>query len=430
MHTNEGTLRAYLDGELNERVGAAVAAHLRECAACRQQLESLASRASAASQHLEALAPRAVPPGTATELPAPAPVALSRLHTRLANQQAGSVPQDRPSLHQTEGGLVEMFKQVLNSRYRAVWAGLATMLVVAVLLTLAPVQAAASQFLGLFRVRKFAVVSVNPAALQSLDKVGGQIDQLLSDSATFAKQPGTPVAVASVAEAGQRTGIPVRLPSAAKSTPRLVVEDGVNATVKVDLARVRAILELAGRSDIKLPDALDGANVEFNIPPSVLAEYDCGSGVQTGPTEPMPKLDASGDAMRRRSALMPSPGAACVRLVQLASPTVNAPKGVDISQVGEALLQLLGLSPQEAKHFAQTIDWSSTLVIPLPTDAASFRDVTVDGAPGVLIQSNSRLSGGPNTAHYTLFWAKGGTVYSLSGSGDPASGVGLANSLR
>ena len=207
-----------------------------------------------------------------------------------------------------------------------------------------------------------------------------------------------------------------------------MVEDGVNATVKVDLARVRAILELAGRSDIELPGALDGANVEFNVPPSVLAEFDCGSGLQTGQGEPMPKLDPSGDAMRPRPAAMPLPN--CVRLVQLASPTVNAPKGADISQVGEALLQLLGLSPQEAKHFAQTIDWSSTLVIPLPTDAASFRDVTVDGVPGVLIQSNPRSSGGPNYAHYTLFWEKSGTVYSLSGSGDPTSGVELANSLR
>jgi hypothetical protein len=430
MHTHEGTLRAYLDGELNEQAGAAVAAHLRECTTCRLQLESLASRASAASQHLQSLAPHAVPPGTASELPAPAPVALSRLHMRLANQQGESVSQDRPSLRQSEGGFVEMFKQVFNSRYRAVVAGLAAMFVVALLLTLAPVQAAASQFLGLFRIRKFAVVSINPAAMQSLDKVGGQIDQLLSDSVTFAKQPGTPVAAASVAEATQKAGIAVRLPSAATSAPHLVVQDGVNATVKVDLARIRAILELAGRSDIKLPDALDGKTVEFSVPPSVLAEYDCGSGLQPDQGAPMPELIQPGNVMRPRLAPMPSPRAACVTLVQLASPTVKAPPGADISQVGEALLQLLGLTPPEAEHFAQTIDWSSTLVIPLPTDAASFRDVTVDGAQGVLIQSNPRSSGGPNTTHYTLFWEKSDMVYSLSGTGDASRGVELANSLH
>ncbi len=417
MHTNEGTLRAYLDGELDERVGAGVAAHLRECAACRRRLESLASRASASSQHLQALAPRVA------ELPAPAPVALSRLHQHLANEQVGPVSQDQPSLRQSEGGFVEMFKRMFNSRYRTAWAGLAAMLVVAVLLTLAPVQAAASQFLGLFRLRKFAVVSISPAAVQSLDQMGGQIDQLLSDSVTFAKQPGAPVAVASAAEATQKAGFPVRLPSAIKSAPRLAVQDGMNATVQIDLARVRAILDLAGRSDIKLPGALDGANVEFNVPPSVRAEYDCN---RRSPGEIAPKPDLT----RPAAAPLPQLSPNCITLEQLTSPTVNTPPGVDISQVGEALLQLLGLTSQEAQHFAQTIDWSSTLVIPLPTDAASFRDVTVDGVPGVLIQSNTRSSGGPRYAHYTLFWEKNGTVYALSGTGDATRGVEMANSLQ
>jgi len=416
MHTNEGTLRAYLDGELDERVGAVVAAHLRECAVCRKQLESLAARSSAASQHLQALAPRAA------ELPAPAPVALSRLRRRLADGQDSRTVRSAP--YRPTGGWIEMFKPMLNSRYRAAWAGLAAMLVVASLFAFAPVRAAASQFLGLFRVRKFAVVSINPAALQNLDQAGGQIDQLLSDSVTFSQQPTEPVTVASAAEAAQKAGIPVRLPTALTSAPRLVVEDGVNATVKVDLARVRAILELAGRSDIQLPNVLDGANVEFNVPPSVLAAYDCGEIAPTvNITQPV-------GATRPKLEPVPSPGAACVTLVQLASPTVNTPPGADISQVGEAMLELLGLSPAEAQHFAQTIDWSSTLVIPLPQDAASFRDVTVDGVPGVLIQSNPRSSGGPRSTHYALFWEKNGTVYSLSGTGDTSRGVEIANSLR
>jgi hypothetical protein len=56
--------------------------------------------------------------------------------------------------------------------------------------------------------------------------------------------------------------------------------------------------------------------------------------------------------------------------------------------------------------------------------------VTVDGVPGVLIQSNPRSSGGPRYTHYTLFWEKSGTVYALSGTGDATRGVELANSLR
>ncbi len=116
MHANEGTLRAYLDGELEAAACAAVAAHLRECSVCRSQLERLAARASATSEQLQALAPRRA------DLPAPAPVALSRLHARLAEEAPVS---HRSVERQTvSGGLVEMFSRMFNPRYRAAWAGL------------------------------------------------------------------------------------------------------------------------------------------------------------------------------------------------------------------------------------------------------------------------------------------------------------------
>lgn len=397
MHKNEGTLRAYLDGELDAQMCAAVAAHLRECAACRRQLESLASRASATSGHFQALAPHGA------ELPAPAPVALTRLHTRLVGAESKSahcVPR-RLDRQTSAGGFVEMFKRMFSTRYRAMLAGLAAMLVVASLLTLAPVQVAASQFLGLFRVRKFAAVSVNPANLQNLDQVSGQIDKLLSDSVTYVKKPSGPITVTTVAEASQKAGIPVRLPTALAGPPRLMVQEGVDAKVKINLARVRAILDAAGRSDIKLPDSLDGASVEFTVPSAVVAQFgNCARGLD------------------------------CISLVQLASPSVDAPPNVDVNQIGEAMLQLLGLTPEEARHFAQAIDWSSTLVIPVPTDAATFRDVMVDGMPGVLVQSDMRKSGGPSRTHYTLFWEKNDVVYSLAGTGDPMRAVEIADSLR
>ena len=413
MHTNEGTLRAYLDGELEAQMCNAVAAHLRECAACRKQLDRLASRASATSHYLQALAPRGA------DLPAPAPVALSRLHARLA-QESGRPVSSAP--YRPIGGLLEMFKRMFNSRYRAAWAGLAAALVIVSLFAFEPARVAASQFLGLFRVRKFAVVSINPANLKNLDQAGGQIDQLLSDSVTFVKQPGEPVAVANAAEASQKAGIAVRLPASLKPSS-LMVQDGVDARLKVDLARAQAILDVAGRTDVKLPKAIDGAEVEFIVPPMVTAMFDCG--------EPRPMTvkpaDGQGPAVNVQ---MPQPSSNCVTLMQLASPTVNTPPGVNIAQVGEMALQLAGLTPAEAQHFSQAIDWSSTLVIPLPTDAGSFHDVTVDGVPGVLIESNPRQSGGPRYSHYTLFWQKNDTVYALSGTGDATRAIEIAASLK
>jgi hypothetical protein len=421
MHTNEGTLRAYLDGELEAPTCTAVAAHLRECAACRKQLDGLASRASATSHYLQALAPRALPVGKVAELPAPAPVALSRLHARLADE-TNPASLRRIDHQASSGGLLDMFKRMFNSRYRAAWAGLAAALVIVSLFAFEPARVAAGQFLGLFRVRKFAVVSINPSNLKNLDKLSGQIDQLLSDSVTFVKQTGEPVAVASAAEASQKAGISVRLPASLKPSS-LMVQDGVDARLKVDLARAQAILDVAGRTDIKLPKVIDGADVEFIVPPMVTAMFNCG--------EPRPMtvkpVDGQGPAVNVQ---VPQPSSNCVTLMQLASPTVNTPPGVNIAQVGEMALQLAGLTPAEAQHFSQAIDWSSTLVIPLPTDAGSFRDVTVDGVPGVLIESNPRQSGGPRYTHYTLFWQKNDTVYALSGTGDATRAIEIAASLK
>jgi len=293
-----------------------------------------------------------------------------------------------------------MFQRMFNREYRVAWAGLATIVIVTLLFTLAPVQAAASNFLGLFRVRKFAVVSINPANLQDLDKIGGQIDKLLSDQVTFVKQPKEPVSVASAAEASQQVGIQVRLPSALADQPKLQVQDGIDAKLKVDVNRIHAILDVAGRSDIRLPSVLDGANVEFIVPPMVMANYgNCSS------------------------------GSTCVSLVQLASPTVDVPKGVDLAQMGEAMLQLLGLSPAEARHFARSIDWSSTLVIPMPTDAASFRDVTVDGVQGVLIESKPQYRCA-RKVQYVLLWQKNDVVYGLTLWDDATRGIEIANSLK
>ena len=55
----------------------------------------------------------------------------------------------------------------------------------------------------------------------------------------------------------------------------------------------------------------------------------------------------------------------------------------------------------------------------MPTDAGSFRDVTVDGVPGVLIESRPQSRGSART-RYTLLWEKHDVVYSLSGWDDAA----------
>jgi hypothetical protein len=285
--------------------------------------------------------------------------------------------------------------------HRLLWGSLAGIVVLTMLFSIAPVREAAAQLLGMFRVKKFAVVTFNPDMAQ-LDnrEIARNISSLLSENVTVLKEPGPTQTVTDAAAASALAGIPVRLPAnlppGTEAAPELQVEDGAAAQVVVDLERAQALLDLMEMQDVQLPQGIDGATVTIELPPVVVASYDAPQGEFV--------------------------------LTQLRSPAVDLPPGVDLAQMGEAGLRLLGLSPEEARQFSRSIDWSSTMVIPLPTNVGEFRDVSVDGVSGVLITEDSR--GRSLYGHYVLLWEKDDVVYSLMGRGAAEDILTVANSLQ
>ena len=94
--------------------------------------------------------------------------------------------------------------------------------------------------------------------------------------------------------------------------------------------------------------------------------------------------------------------------------------------MGQLFLEMLGLSEAEAEQFSRRIDWSTTLVVPVPQHA-DVRDVQVNGSDGTLFVTNY-----VDRASYQLMWVEGGIVYALSmdGAYSVADVIGLAESLR
>jgi hypothetical protein len=117
----------------------------------------------------------------------------------------------------------------------------------------------------------------------------------------------------------------------------------------------------------------------------------------------------------------------CVILAQIPSPTVTTPPDLDVEQLAEAGLQFTGMSPEEARAFSQNVDWSSTLIVPIPRSAASIEEVAVDGVTGNLLYRNAD-DGMP--ARYTLLWVKDGIIYALTGFGDAQTALAVAGSLK
>jgi hypothetical protein len=98
-----------------------------------------------------------------------------------------------------------------------------------------------------------------------------------------------------------------------------------------------------------------------------------------------------------------------------------------VAQLAEIGLQFTGMSPEEAHAFSQTVDWTSTLVVPIPRNGHAYEQVSVDGVTGNLIY---RAGDDGVPARYTVLWVRDGILYALSGFGAPSEAVSLANTLQ
>ena len=220
--------------------------------------------------------------------------------------------------------------------------------------------------------------------------------------------------VASADEASALAGFTVRLPSGVEGKQSFLVQPKTNLTFTVNLELVRGVLKDIDRTDIQLPENLDGAVVSMQIPASVIAQYgECS----------IPELPAQVDPDNLPT-VEPKPDN-CTSLVQIPSPEISAPGDIDLSQIGEAYLQVLGMSQEEAASFARSVDWTTTFVVPLPRYGADYQEVDVNGAPGTLVIGNHGW-----TNYHMLLWIKDGVIYGLSGPGDKATALKIAQTIQ
>lgn len=249
------------------------------------------------------------------------------------------------------------------------------------------VRAAASDFLGLFRVQKFAAISVSPEQIAILQQIAEE--GLTPGELEMLAEPSEPLAFTSLAEAARATGLTPRTLTGAAEPNEIYVQGGINGRFIIDLAGSRAILEAAGSNPQLLPDSIDGQAVDIETFPGVAQAW------------------AEDNLM----------------LMQTESPHIRYPEGLDPVLIGQAVLQALGLNEMEAARLAQSIDWTGTLLLPIPQQVATYSEVTVDGVSGIAINS---LSGEGNG----LVWQKDGIVYLLGGDKTTDELLGVAATLR
>jgi hypothetical protein len=293
--------------------------------------------------------------------------------------------------------------------------GAVALLILGLVLVIPGTRAMAGELLNLFRVQQVRVIPIDFTGLEQLTgdgALGNQFTQLISGSMLMDQKPGDPVEAESAEQASQMAGFNVRLPSG-KTPSQIYVSDGATFRLILDRTKTQSMLAGAGRNDLVLPESLDGSDISVEIPMSASVAFGT-----------CPKPGASGIVSEESTVASRYPD--CVMLVEIPSPTVKAPANLDIDGLARIGLEFTGMSPEETAAFTGTVDWTSTLVIPIPNDATTYRQVSVDGVTGTLIQ---RPADDP-TAKYALLWFKDGIIHAIAGRGNNADqALEIANSL-
>lgn len=375
-HPTEGRLLAHIDGELAPSESRDIQAHIDRCQACQAHLNDLRGQLEHVSSLLDELAPGPF------DTPA---------HQRTLQTLKLTLDQRR------KDSMLEKFRTSKNAQRTAVL--IATALVVVGLLSLAPVRALASNFLGLFRVEHFTVLDVDPARFEEVANV---LDESMIGETEIVERMGQTYEVASVDEAAEAAGFAPATPGDYYGEPVTIeVSEGGTTAFKPDVAALREVFATLGMDPELMPENVDGETFTIHVPSGIALAYTY-------------ELDGEENNFI---------------VTEMPSPTVDVPDGVDVDALGEAMLQLFGMSPREARRLSQSIDWTTTLVLPIPTDMASVSEITVNGTTGLLFE-RADMSNDVDGEGGALLWQKDGVMYFVAGTNSSIALLDIAASMQ
>lgn len=374
-HPSEGDLRALATGGED----ATVREHVRGCARCEALLTRISRAAGLAHARLEGLGG-----GVATSAPAADPArALQRFKARQKLER---------DLGMTEFGKKRSLRPAL--------AGGALVAALLAALLISPVRSAAIGLLDVFRVEKFAVITVDPSKLpvRMGEGVEGAHGHGRPDVNAFGTYDGPmkPEKAQEVASLDEAEAVVGYAPAAAPGTlggeslSKTYVTKPFRASYTFDTDEIRARLDAAGAKSIRVPQQLDGKTFTLTAGRGVAMLYG---------TERKGVLFAQGP-----------------------SPELAIPEGVDMDYLRQDFLMIPGLPADLVAQVKEIDDWKHTLVIPVPANG-SHKDVKIDGNEGVLISD-------AKGEHNLVLWRRDDRLYAIGGDIGAADALAAARSVQ
>jgi len=290
-----------------------------------------------------------------------------------------------------------------------------TVIVLGLALT-APGRDVWQRFFSSLRIEKPKPVSVtipgfsgNASTRRLQDAIGGMLADTTNVTLDEKDQPA-----ATPEEASQLAGFAVQLPGKRTDAATLIVTGARTVAMTVNLAQLQTIYREAGNPSASLPPSLNDAKVAIRTAKAVQAKYGhcpvpVANTLQGQIQGPPPPSTDNGD---------------CVVLTETPPVTADIPPGLDMQQLAAIGLELAGMSPNQRQAFQAIFNWQSAMAMPLPRFMRSYDSVTVNGAPGMLLNTAGRR--GPT---YELIWKQGAIAYSLVGYGSAADALPIASSM-
>lgn len=382
-----------------------VASHLTTCERCQHRFKALGRDAAFADQKLGMLDHDDVSPNTR--------LAYQAMQRRITIDGVMKPPQGETFM-----------SSMMNTRAARGAVAMAALVLLTAVFALTPMRSVASNLFNRFEVQEFQAITIRPDQFQEfgaemlvrgfgadLERVADAAQNLAELETSFDMESADAVVqefetyeAASAAFGEFR--VPGTVPAGFEQDPSYTMTEASWIRATVNTESLNTILDELGFNFDSIPDAseMPELTATLDIPSALVTHYQGSDGQE-------------------------------LAVIQLESPVLTTPEGLDMNAVRSDLLSLPGL-PGEFVDQVKAIDnWESTLIVPVP-EGAETRNVTIDGQPALLIEAGEFDTS--NWGHEfqmdgeasVVMWNDDGVLYIVVGSMSGDQLLDVANSLQ
>lgn len=385
-----GFIQAFLDGECSSKESKQFLLHLEYCETCRTQLNELSALDSWTREKMEHAFSETNGGKVNTE-------AAWQRFSQSIEKTTDTYAQERQTI--TNRATMRRSWNQMNKQTKRWVTGASAAAVLAVSLSFPQVQAAANDFLSIFRMDKVEFVKVTKEDLREVEQwiASGNwgetelpgIGKIWMDKNDQEKLEQRSHYYNNK-ESAEKAG--VKLPQLPQDVTVDSVEIQSPFTMHMEIDADRANKLLAQlQVEARFDEKLSGKRFSLKIPQMQKVWMTAGK-------------ESYGYSV-------------------MDAPELTAPEGVDLAQLRETILALPFIPDQVKKQMISIEDWQHTLPVPYMADGESkMKEVKVNGQNGMLIT-------GKYNVH--LMWQQDGHIHMLEGSEKNADGLlDFANQLK